>query len=77
MILLQRINRVVEFLPERGPEKLVEHGTVEALQKDLDTWLHHYNHEHPQRGYRNKGLRPMETFELGKKKREKLLKKAA
>ena len=37
--------------------------SVEALQADLDTWLHHYNHERPHLGYRNQGRRPWETVE--------------
>jgi len=28
----------------------------------LDAWLQHYNHEWPQRGYRNMGNRPIETI---------------
>ena len=36
---------------------------VEALQADLDAWLHHYNHERPHLGYRNQGRRPWETVE--------------
>ena len=35
--------------------------SVEALQADLDAWLHHYNHERPHLGYRNQGRRPWET----------------
>ena len=35
-------------------------ASVEALQVDLDTWLHHYNHERPHLGYRNLGGRPWE-----------------
>ena len=42
-------------------QKLFE--SVEALQADLDTWLHHYNHERPHLGYRNQGRRPWETVE--------------
>ena len=37
--------------------------SVEALQADLDAWLHHYNHERPHLGYRNQGRRPWETVE--------------
>ncbi len=51
--------------------------SVDALQKDMDTWLHEYNHDRPHRGYRKQGRRPMETFELGKVRREELLKMAA
>ena len=38
-------------------------ASVEALQAELDTWLHHYNHERPHLGYRNQGRRPWETVE--------------
>ena len=38
--------------------------SVEALQTDLDAWLHHYNHARPHLGYRNQGRRPWETVEL-------------
>ena len=34
---------------------------VEALQADLDAWLHHYNTERPHLGYRNMGKRPIDT----------------
>ena len=34
------------------------YDSVEALQTDLDAWLHHYNHERPHLGYRNQGRRP-------------------
>jgi transposase InsO family protein len=37
--------------------------SVEALQKDLDEWLVHYNTERPHQGYRNMGRRPIETVE--------------
>ena len=39
------------------------YDSVEALQADLDAWLHHYNHERPHLGYRNQGRRPWETVE--------------
>jgi transposase InsO family protein len=35
--------------------------SVEALQADLDAWLHRYNHERPHLGHRNQGRRPWET----------------
>src|SRR5215213_7096948 len=38
-------------------------ASVEALQEQLDAWLHHYNHERPHLGYRNQGRRPWETVE--------------
>ena len=74
---VERFNRTVldEFFRTAFRKKLYE--SVDALQKDLDVWLHEYNHERPHRGYRNQGRRPMETFELGKIRREELLKEAA
>ncbi len=74
---VERFNRTVldEFFRTAFRKKLYE--SVDALQKDLDTWLHEYNHDRPHRGYRNLGRRPMETFELGKIRREELLKEAA
>ena len=38
--------------------------SIEALQADLDTWLHHYNRERPHLGYRNQGRRPWDTINL-------------
>lgn len=36
--------------------------SIEALQKDLDAYLHHYNDERPHRGDRNLGQRPIDTL---------------
>jgi transposase InsO family protein len=74
---VERFNRTVldEFFRTAFRKKLYE--SVDVLQKDLDTWLHEYNHDRTHRGYRNQGRRPMETFELGKIRREELLKEAA
>lgn len=74
---VERFNRTVldEFFRKAFREKFYE--SLEALQADLDAWLNYYNHERPHRGYRNMGRRPIETVELGKKKREELLKQAA
>ena len=38
------------------------YASPEELQKDLDTWLIHYNNERPHRGYRNMGKRPIDTI---------------
>ena len=38
--------------------------SVEALQADLDAWLHHHNTERPYLGYRNQGRQPIETLNL-------------
>lgn len=36
---------------------------VVELQRDLDAWLHHYNHERPHLGYRNNGRTPYQTVQ--------------
>ena len=60
---VERFNGTVleEFVRPAMYQKLFE--SVEALQADLDAWLHHYNHERPHLGYRNQGRRPWETVE--------------
>jgi transposase InsO family protein len=60
---VERFNGTVleEFFRPAMHAKLF--GSVEALQADLDAWLHHYNHERPHLGYRNQGRRPWETVE--------------
>jgi len=40
------------------------YGTVESLQKDLNTWLKHYNRERPHLGYRNNGRTPYATLQM-------------
>lgn len=64
---VERFNRTIldEFFREAFRKKF--YSSVDELQADLDTWLHHYNHERPHRGYRNLGRRPYETFTEGKK----------
>jgi transposase InsO family protein len=61
---VERFNGTVleEFFRPVMHAKLFE--SVEALQADLDAWLHHYNHERPHLGYRNQGRRPWETVEI-------------
>ncbi len=63
---VERFNRTVlaEFFREAFRKKF--YSSVDELQKDLDKWLGHYNHERPHRGYRNQGRRPHETFTKGK-----------
>jgi transposase InsO family protein len=60
---VERFNGTVleEFFRPTMRSQLYE--SVEALQADLDTWLHHYNHVRPHLGYRNQGRRPWETVE--------------
>ncbi len=74
---VERFNRTVldEFFRTAFRKRFYE--SLDALQQDLDAWLQEYNHERPHRGYRNQGQRPIETFELGKKRREELSKEAA
>jgi transposase InsO family protein len=74
---VERFNRTVldEFFRTAFRKRFYE--SVEALQTDLDAWRHHYNYERPHRGYRNKGRRPIETFESGKIRRKEMLKEAA
>jgi transposase InsO family protein len=61
---VERFNGTVleEFFRPTMRSRLYE--SVDALQADLDGWLHHYNHERPHLGYRNQGRRPWETVEL-------------
>lgn len=49
-----------EFFRVKMRENFYE--SVEALQTDLNAWLHHYNTERPHLGYRNQGRRPIETI---------------
>lgn len=59
---VERFNRTVldEFF--RTAMRTTFYESVEALQKDLDAWLRHYNWERPHRGYRNMGKRPADTI---------------
>jgi len=61
---VERFNRTAldEFYRIVFRRKLYE--SVEALQADLDSWLHEYNYSRPHLGYRNQGRRPWETIEL-------------
>ena len=58
---MERFNRTVleEFFRVKFREKFYE--DVPSLQKDLDEWLHFYNHDRPHLGYRNQGRTPYET----------------
>ena len=42
------------------------YDSLEALQEDLDTWMHYYNHERTHQGKMCCGRTPMETLEDGK-----------
>ncbi len=43
------------------------YSSVEELQRDLDIWLHYYNHERPHSGKFCYGKTPMQTFQDSKK----------
>jgi transposase InsO family protein len=60
---VERFHRTVldEFF--RAAFRTRFYDSVEALQADLDAWLHHYNTERPHLGYRNRGKRPLATVE--------------
>ena len=59
---VERFNRTIldEFL--RTALRTTIYTSTDALQADLDVWLHDYNHERPHRGYRNMGRRPIDTI---------------
>lgn len=74
---VERFNRTIldEYFREVFRKKFF--ASLSDLQRDLDTWIHHYNNERPHRGYRNMGRRPIETFEEGKRVREEMKKSVA
>jgi transposase InsO family protein len=74
---VEKFNRRIldEFFRTAFRKKLYE--SVDVLQADLNEWLKHYNTERPHRGYRNQGRRPIETFEVGKIRRNEMSKEAA
>jgi transposase InsO family protein len=61
---VERFNRTVldEFFREAFRTRVYE--SVEALQRDLDSWLITYNTQRAHQGYRNQGRRPIETIKL-------------
>lgn len=60
---VERFNRTVldEFF--RSAFRKKTYSTVKELQRDLDTWIEHYNFERPHQGYRNYGRRPADTLQ--------------
>jgi len=60
---VERFNRTIldEFF--RQAFRTTLYHSVEALQKDVDAWLVHYNTERPHQGYRNMGRRPIDTID--------------
>ena len=59
---IERFNRTVleEFFCVAFRKKW--YHSVEELQKDLDTYLWHYNFQRPHQGYRLKGKKPIEVL---------------
>jgi transposase InsO family protein len=55
---VERFHQTVqnEFFAVKFRERL--YPSVEALQADLNDWLHYYNYERPHLGYRNQGRQP-------------------
>lgn len=43
------------------------YNSVDELQRDLDIWLHYYNHERPHSGKFCYGKNPIQTFAYSKK----------
>lgn len=58
---VERFNRTVldEFF--RPALRQTFYDSTEAIQKDLNKWLKHYNEERAHQGYRNRGKRPLDT----------------
>lgn len=59
---IERFNRTIleEFFCVAFRKKW--YHSIEELQKDLDTYLWHYNFQRPHQGYRLKGKRPIEVM---------------
>lgn len=64
--ICERFHKTVlqEFYQVAFPKKLYD--SIEALQADLDEWLHHYNHERTHQGKMCCGRTPVETMIDGK-----------
>ena len=60
--ICERLHRTMqdEFYAVTFRRKLYQ--TLEALQADLDEWMHHYNHERPHSGRYCFGTTPRQTF---------------
>ena len=61
---VERFNRTVLDEVFRVALRTTLYDSVEALQADLDIWLHSYNYERPHQGYRNMGKRPIDTIRM-------------
>jgi transposase InsO family protein len=60
--ICERLHRTIqeEFYAVTFRRKLYD--SLEQLQKDLDEWMHYYNHERPHSGRYCYGKTPMQTF---------------
>jgi len=65
--ICERFNKTMknEFFDVAMRKKI--YSSVEELQRDLDTWLHYYNHERPHSGKYCYGKTPIQTFIDSKK----------
>ena len=65
--ICERFNKTMkqEFFEVAMRKKM--YSSLEALQKDLDTWLDYYNNERPHSGKFCYGKTPMQTFKDSKK----------
>lgn len=72
---IERLHRTLldEHFRIKGREKW--YGSVEEMQKDLDVYLHHYNHERTHQGRGMEGRTPSQVFLEGMPKEEKKEKK--
>lgn len=60
---VERFRRTIlaEFSPSHAGNK--PGLDITGIQRQIDVWLLHYNYERPLPGYRNYGLRPIETVD--------------
>lgn len=65
--ICERFNKTMknEFFDVVMRKKI--YSSIEDLQRDLDTWLHYYNHERPHSGKYCYGKTPIQTFIDSKK----------
>jgi transposase InsO family protein len=65
--ICERFNKTMkqEFFEVAMRKKI--YSSIEELQRDLDSWLHYYNHERPHSGKFCYGKTPMQTFQDSKK----------
>lgn len=62
---VERLHRTLLDEHFRIAGRTTWYESVEQMQGDLDTYLHHYNHERPHQGRLMEGRTPAQMFELG------------